>query len=114
MRCTRPAQRQNELAILLVTISTAFARAEITATADKLDPSDGLPMPPANIVVADVAVSVTADDVWYATGLRGETHNGARFVYAHDPNGVVLPTAPGTDNRFVTFFSRPRDRDANV
>lgn len=91
----------------------APAAASITPTLDKLDASDGIPLPPSHLVVIDLQVEVTADDAWAATGIYGEPANGVRIAFAQDPNsGGPLFTAPGADNRFVTFFSKPRDRDA--
>lgn len=89
------------------------ALASITVQVDKLDASDGIPMPPANLVVIDIAAEPSSNDAFSGIGFWARTANGARLEYAHDPNGVV-PTAPGTENRFVTFFSRPRGRDADA
>ncbi|MCC6359809.1 MAG: hypothetical protein IT450_13775 [Phycisphaerales bacterium] len=89
------------------------ALASITVQVDKLGASDGIPMPPANLVVIDIAAEPSSNDAFSGIGCWARTANGARLEYAHDPNGVV-PTAPGTENRFVTFFSRPRGRDADA
>lgn len=88
------------------------ALASITVQVDKLDAADGLPMPAANLVVIDIAAEPSSNDAFSTIGFRATADNGARLEYAHDPNGVV-PTAPGTENRFVTFFSRPRSRNAD-
>src|SRR5262249_1973372 len=102
-------------ALFMAWLSMAPASASIDVTIDKLDIGDGVPLPPANLVVVDLYVAVSPDDAWTASQLHGETSNGATLVYAHDPNlpEYILLTAPGTDQRFVTFFSAPRGRDAN-
>lgn len=101
------------LAVSGVSLSGRYAVAEITATVDKLDPSDGIPMPPPNLVIVDLAIDVTPDDAFAAMGINADAYGGAELQYARDPNGIVIPTAPGIENRFVTFFSRPRLRDGN-
>ena len=96
----------------LATCATAFG--SITVTLDVLDPGDGGAQPPPGVVVVDVFVDVSADDYWTAAGLRGVALNGARILYAHDPNtGEAVLVSPGTGDRFVTFASQPRPRDAN-
>lgn len=97
-------------------IAIAFCKsalASITVQVDKLDASDGLPMPPANVVIIDCAVEPSNNDAFSSIGFRAVAANGARLEYARDPNGAVIPTAPGTENRFVTFFSRPRTRNGD-
>lgn len=105
--------RHCRAAVMAIALVATAANADIVVNVDKLDASDGLPMPSPNLVVVDVSVDVTSFDAWSSTGIFGYADNGARLAYAYDPNGVV-PTAPGVNNRFVTFFSRPRERDANA
>ena len=59
--------------------------------------------------VVDIEVTIDPNDVWTAGGVVGEALNGASFVYAIDPNGTTLITAPdeGVSGRFVTFVSKP-------
>lgn len=103
--------------IPFLTLSFAFVvkcHASISASVDKLDATDGLPLPPPHIVVIDLYVQPSSDDAWAETGMYGEPANGVQIALAQDPNsGDPLFTAPGAANRFVTFFSKPRERDAN-
>jgi hypothetical protein len=91
----------------------APAGASVTVTVDWLTPGDATEMPPDHIIVFDVLVNVTEDDVWTAGGIACRAGTGAQILYARDPNtGAPLLVNPGTQDRFVTFFSRPRPRDA--
>jgi HYR domain-containing protein len=107
----------SSLSAVCVSLFAATASASVTVSVDKLDAGDGGNQPPSNVVVADVLVDVSSDDVWTAAGLRGLAMNGAalRYDVALDPNGlpVTILTNPGTGQRFVTFFSKPRGRDAD-
>ena len=103
-------------ALALIFSATPATFGSITMSIDKLDPSDGLPLPPANIVVADVFVDVSDDQAWAGGGIFGSTTAfggaGARLVrLTHNETPVF--TAPGAENRFVTFVNRPRDRDSD-
>lgn len=92
----------------------ATAQASINLIADKLDAEDGAMMPPGNIVVVDVFVDVSSGDAWEESDLLGLTYNsGARLVYPVDPNFPLRITAPGPDQRFVTFVSTPQPRDSD-
>lgn len=106
----RPTARRAAIASIAAVFFSADSVATITVTVDKLDPSDGVPMPPPNLVLVDVHVAPPPTAAFSSVGIRGLTANGARLVYAYDANGVV-PSAPGVENRFVSFFSRPRGRD---
>lgn len=96
-----------------VFLAAQVATADISVSVDKLDPSDGIPMPPPDLVVIDVAIDVSDADAFAGIGVHAVTSNGARVEYAYDPNGTVITSAPGAGSRFVTFFSRPRQRDAD-
>lgn len=64
------------------------------------------------VVTADVFASVSAGDVWTSGGITGTTSNGAALRFSADPNtGVVAMTNPGTSDRNVTFFNKPRAAD---
>lgn len=105
--------------ILLAIIAIPrVGQSSITATVDKLDPSDGVPVPPPSMLIVDLSVDASDDDAFAGIGINAVTQNGAEFIYAYgndpnEPNGGVLGSAPGAENRFVTFFSRPRPRDAD-
>ena len=62
---------------------------------------------PAHIAIVDIFVDISPNDAWSVGGFSGRAAGGARFVYELDPNSHVVFTAPGTDHRFVTFFSEP-------
>ena len=111
----RPAFRRLLLpTAILVTCCGPPSSGDIGVSVDKLDPSDGAGIPPSHLVVVDIAIEVTPDLIWNTLGMAGYTFGGGRFEYAHDPNtGDVLYTNPGTENRFVTFFSRPRPRNGD-
>lgn len=111
-----PCAQLRSLAAAIVAIPSALG--SITAVVDKLDPSDGIPMPTPSILIIDVFVDASDEDYFSAIGINAVTQNGAEFIYAYgndpnEPNGGVLGSAPGAENRFVTFFSRPRPRDAD-
>lgn len=101
--------------------SSAFAN--VTTSVDLLDASDGITMPPAGVIAIDVLVDADTTDVWTAGGLRGfVTPAGQglgvaiRYAGADDintPHDERLFN-PGTANRFSTFFTKPRNRDANA
>src|SRR5215470_14496462 len=105
---------RNLFATIVPLMIAPSALASVTITIDRLDPGDGGAQPPAGIVVVDVLVDASSSDCWTCGGMVAFTQNSARFRYATDPNtGAVLLSNPGTANRFVTFFSKPRPRDAN-
>src|SRR5262245_35302533 len=92
--------------------AAATALASVAISVDILDPSDGGHQPPATVLCVDIFVDVTTEDTWTAGGARAVAQNGASLRYATDPNtGNIILTNPGTNNRFVTFYSRPRPRD---
>ncbi len=98
----------------------ASASASVTTTVDLVDPSDSITQPPPGVIAIDVLVDVSADDVWCSGGIvtrvtaAGQSL-GATLVYGpgDEPNTARHENLfnPGTDNRFVTFLSRPRGRD---
>lgn len=103
-------------------IAAASAYANVTTSVDLVDASDGITMPPAGVIAIDVMVDADPTDVWTAGGLRGVVTPGGQAL------GVALRYAgtddtntphddrlfnPGTANRFSTFFSKPKNRDAN-
>lgn len=88
------------------------AVATVTTVVDLLDGTDDGAPSPAGIIVADVYADVSpTGQAWTAGGLRAVAMNGARLRYGHDPNGLQVLTNPGTADRFVTLFSRPRGRN---
>lgn len=89
------------------------ATADLAWHADKLDPADGIPMPPPNLAIIDVGVEIDATDYFFSEGIRATLPTGGRLLYAYDENGNVLSTAPGSNSRFVTFASKPRQRNAD-
>lgn len=105
-------------ALTIGVLLTSTARAQIvSANVDLLSPGEpGYAALPAGIAVIDYFVDLSATDVWTAAGTRVLTQNSATLVYARDPNDpdVVFITNPGLNNRYTTFVSRPRERDANA
>lgn len=98
--------------------SIAFGQA--TVSIDLVDPSDGITQPPAGILALDVLVEVPLTDSFMAAWITADVRNGTRFIYGEssDPNdpSTSYPTilSPGSHDRFVTFVSRPSDRDADL
>lgn len=99
--------------VLLVGIA-GQGSASIDVFLDKLVSTE----PPPYLAIVDVMVDVSSDVGWASTGIAGVTANGAALMYAyvHDPNFGDRPiaTAPGNENRFVTFFSRPSGRNTSA
>lgn len=95
------------------------ATGTVTITIDRLDSSDGGAQPPPNIVVVDVLVDLSADDVWTTAGFAANALDGARLVYAFDPPEPNIPywrprlANPGVLNRFVCCASKPSPRDSD-
>jgi hypothetical protein len=102
------------LTACLILLPIVHLSASVILSIDKLDPSDGIALPAAHIAIIDIFVDVSPNDAWSVGGFSGRAENGARFVYDLDPNSQVVPTAPGMDHRFVTFFSEPSERDADA
>lgn len=108
----------------IVTVTALVARnvaGQAVVSVDTVDPSDGISQPPPGVVAFDVLVDIAPTDTWTAAGLVSWTFEGARFRYNYvplDPNEPdwLYPDliAPGVENRFVTFASRPRIRDADA
>lgn len=113
-------------------VAGASAYASVTTSVDLVDPTDTwvnvsgvtLPVtqPPAGVTCIDVFIdTINANgSAWTAAGLRGVVTAagqaaGVTIRYASgDPN---TPRAeelfdPGTNNRFVTFLTKPQRRDA--
>src|SRR5262245_8863029 len=102
------------IAVICGLAAASAALASVTISVDRLDPTDGGNQPPAGVVCVDIFVHVTPGDTWTSGGIRALAQNGATLRYATDPNtGANRLTNPGTNNRFVSFFSKPRARDAN-
>jgi hypothetical protein len=76
-------------------------------------PEAGIPKPE-NVVIVDVLVDVGADDTWTAAGIHGMALNGAQLIYGSftdaDDN-LISPAlvSPGSDDRYKTVLSTPRD-----
>lgn len=89
------------------------ALGDLSLAADLLSTGDGeLPASP-RVACVDVFAMVSSGDTWTAAGVVGTTHSGVTLRYSRDSNDVVRLTNPGLADRFVTFFSAPRDRDSN-
>lgn len=102
------------IATAVALAASSAAMATVVVTADILDPTDGGNQPPAGVLSVDILVDCEIG-AWTASGVRAVTSNGATLRYAADPNtGAPVLVNPGTANRFVTFFSRPRPRDADA
>lgn len=90
--------------------------ADVTHSIDLVDPSDPITQPPAGVISVDIRADVDANDWWQAAGLRGVVTPlgqslGVTLRYAPgDPNNPDHDELldPGTANRFVTFFTKPR------
>lgn len=104
--------RRTRLFITLAVISAAAAAplfADLTAIVDLLDPSDGGPQPPANVLVVDFLIDVDAGDAWLASGIAASAVAGNTILFGDaDPNSPLLN--PGADNPFVTSISVPLPR----
>src|SRR5262245_32534682 len=101
--------------LLSLPFLTFVANAQVIVSVDALSEGEGQLPPTPSIVCVDVIVDVANTDVWTASGLHGEALGGATLIYSHDPDsGDVILTNPGVENRFITFFSKPRGRDATA
>src|SRR5262245_35347755 len=104
------------VAMVAFASSTAFTQM-VSMDVDVLSPGDeGYDGVPGNLFVLDVFLDIAATDVWTASGAWVRALNGAQFVFFDADSNVagVQPGLlnPGTENRFTTFFSRPRARNA--
>ena len=99
---------------LVAFASANFATGTVTTIVDLLDGSDAGGPSPNGIIVADVYADVTDGDSWTVAGIFGDTFLGAALRYAHDSNGRPQLVNPGTADRYVTFFSKPRGRDSDA
>lgn len=108
----------------MMLVAGASAYASVTTTVDMLDPTDGGSQPPAGVTCVDVFIDTIneAGSAWTAGGIRGVVTAagqaaGVTLLYAptgddNTPRAEELFN-PGTANRFVTFLTKPRNRDAN-
>lgn len=100
-------------------VAGASAYASVTTTVDLVDPTDPISQPPAGVTCVDVFIDTTnaAGSAWTAAGLRGVVTAagqaaGVAILYDEaDPNRPLINA--GTDARFLTTLSKPRNRDAN-
>src|SRR5262245_24129900 len=97
MRRTLPA--------ILAAFSIAYpVLANLRATVDLLDPSDGGTQPPPNVLIIDILVDVDAGDAWLASALAASTVGNSTIIYGDgDPNTPLLN--PGSSNPFVSSLS---------
>src|SRR5262245_58950678 len=103
---------RNALSAIITGLLIQGAYADIVIQVDLVDPSDAIHQPPAGILAVDGLVDVVPTQFFSLGGIRVESYRGAILRYVRDPNnGAPLLVNPGTDNRFVTFFSQPRPRD---
>jgi hypothetical protein len=92
---------------------TASASAQLTPSVDLLSPGEpGYDALPAGLAVVDCFVDLASTDILTIGGTRVETHNTATFVYARDGSGEIILVNPGLHQRYTTFLSRPRGRNA--
>jgi hypothetical protein len=102
MRRTLPA-------LFLIIAIASPTLADLRATVDLLDPSDGGPQPPAGVLVIDVLVDVDAGDAWLLGAVAASTVGGSTIIYGDaDPNNPLVN--PGATNPFVTCVSVPLPR----
>lgn len=111
------------LSLLLALTAVSTTSAGVTLSIDLVDPADGIAQPPPGVIAIDVLADLTPDDGWVAAGLFGVVTpvgqaEGVTLRYAPDnepnnPSPEYLLN-PGTANRFVTFITRPRLRDADI
>jgi PEP-CTERM motif-containing protein len=103
------------LATAAAVAAASVAMADQTLSVDIYGAGDGTTLEnDPTLIVVDVLTDVSTGDSWTAGGFRGVASGGASLVYALDPNTQQPDlTDPGTNNRFVTFFNKPRGRDLN-
>ncbi len=109
--------------VLIALAAVSSASASVTLSIDLVDPADGITQPPPGVIAIDVLADLTPDDGWVGAGLLGVVTpvgqaEGVTLRYAPDnepnnPSPEYLLN-PGTANRFVTFITRPRLRDADI
>ncbi|GMU83829.1 MAG: hypothetical protein AMXMBFR47_36990 [Planctomycetota bacterium] len=111
------------LALSLFALGAAVrVYSSVTTMVDLLDSSDDGAQPPPGILCVDELIDMSRDDVWTAGGMRAFVTpagllDGVTIRYSavpDDPNTPHIETllSPGTADRFVTFVSQPRERDA--
>src|SRR5262245_49244548 len=104
---------------ILMLAAATVATATVTVSVDLCDAGDGIALPannlvPGGIAMVDVFASISFG-AWTASGVCVQPASGVTLRYATDPNtGAPIAVNPGTANRFVTFFSRPRGRDSDA
>jgi hypothetical protein len=85
-------------------LSAAPLLADLQATVDLLDPSDGGPQAPAGVLVLDLLVDVDDGDAWTASGLAASTVGSSTIIYSDtDPNNPLQN--PGVNDQFTTSIS---------
>ncbi|GMU80824.1 MAG: hypothetical protein AMXMBFR47_06950 [Planctomycetota bacterium] len=108
-------------AFLALLIYSSSCCADITLSVDLVDPTDNITQPPPGVIAVDVLIDVDREDLWTAGGLRGVvTPEGQalgvtiRYAGTDDPNTPIDDRLfnPGAANRFSTFVTQPRNRDA--
>ncbi|MCC6359755.1 MAG: hypothetical protein IT450_13500 [Phycisphaerales bacterium] len=102
--------------LVLVMTAAIHAGAQGVMSIDLLTPGDIGYQPIPDLYCVDIHIDTDPADMWTASGLRGVTVNSATLVYApDDPNtGRPMLINPGTENRFTTFFSKPRGRNSVI
>ncbi|MCC6359661.1 MAG: hypothetical protein IT450_13025 [Phycisphaerales bacterium] len=114
---------RNAIVLSLFALGAAVrVYSSVTTRVDLLDSSDGGAQPPPGILCVDELIDVSRDDVWTAGGMRAFVTpagllDGVTIRYSavpDDPNTPHIETllSPGTADRFVTFVTQPRERDA--
>lgn len=105
------------LSLVFAALFHSLSFADVVHSIDLVDPSDPITQPPPGVISVDIRVDVDPNDMWQAAGLRGVvTPQGQnlgvtiRYGPGDDPNTAYHEELlnPGTANRFVTFFTRPR------
>lgn len=83
--------------------------ADVRASVDLLDPSDGGPQAPAGILVVDILMDVDPDDAWLVASIAASTVGSSAIIYSDtDPNDPLLN--PGVADQFTTSISIPLPR----
>lgn len=104
------------LATAAALTAASIASAQGIASVDLLEPAETSGTIPSEVRIVDIYFDVASTDTWTAAGLRALTETGAAIIY-FDANSVTPGIQPGlfsggTDNRFTTMLSKPRNRDA--
>ncbi|GMU83493.1 MAG: hypothetical protein AMXMBFR47_33630 [Planctomycetota bacterium] len=104
-----------------VASTVAPARADLAVSVDIYEYIGEVPPPP-GLLAIDMFVDPAPDDVWTVGGLYGRVTPwgqaagvGIRYAPHDDPN-TPFPEHllnPGRSNRYTTFVTKPRNRDAS-